>query len=192
MMAPLQLVDTYARIARQVMRKYMAPNSCIGAAWLTIECLKRLGIPAVPVPVKAVVRVRSINKAFVYGASEEEMATAGRVVRSREQGWRGHLVVVTQSPKFFLDPTIEAALDALGLPQDPDGPIFTVPLPDEAEPVELHLECHGVLDDGTKVEFEYFSTDDHSYQQTEAWNDESLPLIAAEILTRIKKEPICA
>lgn len=180
------VVDSFSRCAKPVMRKYMAPNSCIGAARVTVACLGRFGIACRVIPVKTLVKVPSANLCFAYGATAEEIATASVSKRVFGDGWQEHLVVVTVGERLFIDPTIDAALYQLGFPQSAGDPIFFLPCGGFGS-LANHLTCKGTLEDGTGVEFVYVQTDDHTYLATEAWNDDTLTLIAGEIALRMQR-----
>lgn len=177
------LIERFAVIARPMMIEFMGPNSCIAASRVTVECLRLIGIPAIPVPTKFVVQVPSIERAYAAGLTSEEMATAKTSQRIWGTGWEGHLVVFADD-RYLLDPSFDAAETALALPVDHKVQIFDLGQKPDLE--YMHLEMVAISEEVGQIKIQYVSTRDESYQDTEAWNDEGLPLLATDILLKMR------
>jgi hypothetical protein len=168
------------------MLKYMRHRSCIAAARVTIDCLKALGIDAVPVPVKFVVEVKGLTNCYVSGVTAAERATARGSVQIGEDGWNGHLTVIADR-RFFLDPSFDQAMIGLDIPYT-GTTIPVLSIPKHIRPERMKLEFKGDLSDGNEVRVRYIALDNQEYKVSGAWNDEALPFIVEEILAHMRRE----
>lgn len=171
-----EIIELYAGVARPIMLKYMPPNSCVSATRITIETLKLFSVDAVPAPTKFCVANLDSGKAYTSGLSEEEIEQAANVTASPWRGeWRGHLVAVADR-RWLIDPTFDQALLALGLPAN-GCTTNVVRVPKNIDPNRIHAVLKGAANNGTPIEVEYISTGNHSYQDSEAWNDAGVPVL---------------
>lgn len=159
--------------AREIMLTFTGHNSCIASTRITIETLRRFGINCTPMPVKFALEVEAHNVAYSSGLTQEELATANKSVETPwETGWRGHLVASYKDA--LIDPSLDQADIALKgiLGLRPEVYLFLFS-PDHAG---LELEFSTPKQKHCKLT--YIQTGDNSYQESEAWNDEALPLLS--------------
>jgi hypothetical protein len=178
----------FGKIARPIMRQWMTADSCIGAARTVVESLKLLQIPIKVLPVSYVFEVPARKYARVCGFAGEEreemraQAAAWRDLPNVGTGWNGHLLVLA-ADRWLIDPAIDQMDNPdFGVHVPPQ--IFMVDLagrawtPDEQFEMDLGL----TLDNGDTARLRYWSLEDREYLQTDAWNDEGLPLLARCIM----------
>lgn len=98
------IIDTYGEIARPIILRSFAKDSCIASTAITLDVLRRYRIPARALPVEAV----AYNAQFVKRVEEE-----GRWPKDREESavWykesRAHAVFVTSKVHDLATPTSE-------------------------------------------------------------------------------------
>jgi hypothetical protein len=181
------VIAAFGRIARPIMRKFMPAPSCIGAARTTIETMRIFGLQAVEFPVCYAFQVPARKYAQFSGFTAAERA----VMKARSanwvdlappgSGWNGHLVVLVED-RWLIDPSIDQV----------DAPRFGVSVAAEAFVVDtvgkewnpsesFEIQLGLILDSGDKAMLMYRSIDDRGYLETEAWQDEGLPLLAYAI-----------
>lgn len=177
----LKLLRLYCRIARPIMLRYLSLNSCIAASRVTDYVLRAFGFETLVRPVKFVVTVPSLERAFSAGLSAEELATANRSIAHPEwKGWNGHLITLVEN-HFIVDASFDQAGDVLKLRLDHE--VFMFPMTDPPE--HFHAQFGARLEDGTEFTVDYVTTTDESYRDTPAWNDKNLPEIATLIVTEM-------
>jgi hypothetical protein len=180
----VDVIDRFASIARPVMRQFMSATSCIGAARITIEVMRTYRLRAVEIPVCFVFQVPARAYARISGFPAEEREEMKAKLASWEHvaaeggGWDGHLVVLVEN-RWLIDAAIDQA----------DAPRFGVSVPAEVFVVDtdgqdwnpnenFEIQLGLILDNGDNATLYYRSISDRSYLETEAWNDDGLPLLA--------------
>ena len=193
-MAPAAAIEAFAKIARPIMLKYMRTNSCIAAARTTIEVMKIYGLRAVEIPVCFAFQVPARDYARLAGFAAEER----KDMRARSKtwqdltspdgaGWNGHLVVLVED-RWLIDAAIDQA----------DAPQFGVSVPAEVFVVDMRGQAWNpnerfeinlglILDNGDHADLIYRRIKDRSYLETEAWQDEGLPLLAQAIAVDMER-----
>lgn len=182
--AKREIIQAFAKRARPIMLPFMAYNSCIGAARVAADFLRRYDMDVRVEPVKFAVEIKARKLAYCAGATDAELATAKAARQVWPRGWNGHLILVADN-RFILDPAFDQAMVALDVL--PPEEMLLVETDDElvCSGVPVALEFGLVMDDGTDVTARYIPLDDHSYTETEAWNDEGLPFLVSEIASRL-------
>jgi hypothetical protein len=174
----------YCAVARQIMSPYLAPNSCIAASRITIDCLHLLGIPAEPLPTKFVVYVKEIETAYTCGVKAEEIRPTQQSRKQWQSGWNGHLIV--RSDKWLIDPSFDQVDIALGRRlKVSEIPVF--PLPVTTEGFNFHASYTGKFGSDLIAEIDYVSIQDDSWRTSEAWNDEGLDILTALITSTMRR-----
>jgi hypothetical protein len=187
-----RIVNTFAKIARPIMREFMPANSCIGAARTTIATMHVFNLRAVEIPVAFALQIPARKYVRITGFSPEERAELrARAADYKDEGvdnpgWNGHLLVLVEN-RWLLDPAIDQA----------DAPDFGVSIPqevfvidtagkewDRAEDFEAH--CAVKLANGDDGTLMYRKIADVGYRETEAWTDEGLPFLADLIALRVR------
>jgi hypothetical protein len=180
-----EVIATFAKVGRVLMREYMEPASCIGAVRTTIETLKIFDLKAYEIPVAYYFEVPAKKYARISGWTEKEreeiQAEAATYQDETAEGWNGHLLVVVEDT-WVLDPSV----DQMSAPQfgvivpaetfymDTKGKEF-----DPSSNFEIKLGL--VLDSGDLATLTYHRIRDPSYLETDAWNDEGLPFLGRSI-----------
>jgi hypothetical protein len=185
-------ISQFQKTARPIMRQWMTADSCIGAVRTVVEVMKLFEIPTKVLPVSYIFEVPARKYARVCGFdAEEREAMRAKVADWRDlpnvgTGWNGHLLVLA-ADRWLIDPAIDQFDNPeFGVTVPPQ--IFVVDLdgqdwtPDEQFEMRLGL----ILDNGDAARLRYWSLKDQAYLQTEAWNDEGLPLLAAVIAEEVK------
>jgi hypothetical protein len=187
------VVAVFGKTARPIMRRWMNAASCIGATRTTIEVMRLYGLRAVEHPVCYAFQVPARKYARVGGFSTEEQAemrakaTGWKDVLPDGPGWNGHLVALVED-RWLIDPALDQT----------DAPEFGVSVPTEAFVVDtagydwdphknFEIRLGLVLDNGDHAELMYRSIGDRSYRESEAWNDEGLPLLAVAIAAEMER-----
>ena len=182
---PKAVIEEFCRMARPLMRRFMPADSCIGSGRTTIEVMRLFGIEAVPLAVSFVFQVPAREYARLSGIpkdEQEEMKAKSKTwIDLSDDGWQGHLLVLA-ADRWVLDPAFDQA----------DAPQFGVHVPSEIfffdalgqewnprEKFEMQLDL--VMDNGDNATLYYRRLADESYRDTDAWNDEGLPLLAQAI-----------
>lgn len=184
-----EVIGAYCALARPMLLEWMPHNSCIGSARVTLEYLKRYGIPARVQAVKFAVFDDARNLAYCSGLTTEEMATAKDVKPMWHGGWNGHLIVIADG-RYIIDPSFDQALMAMELP--PEGGMLLVESGDSAMQSGgmLEIELKAITDSGAELRIQYVPLADEGYRTSEAWTDEGLPFLASEIATRIADDSL--
>ncbi len=188
------IIQVFAAVARPIMLRWMIPNSCIGATALTRQTLAYWKVNVDPIPTKLAVQVPSLNYAFVAGYKGEEkdaMKAKSSVWIDRGVGdgcvtpWIGHLVGLAAG-RYLIDATLDQSNSPEhGFAVDPY--ISVVDLGTEAGmmfagTIGSSINAEGDLDNRAAMKIYYERTDDESWKTSDAWNDESLPILAVKIV----------
>jgi hypothetical protein len=182
-----EIIRAYCRVARPMLLEWMPRNSCIGSARVTLEYLKRCGIPARVQAVKFAVFDDARELAYCSGLTMQEMATArDRKPMWHGRGWNGHLIVIAAG-RYIIDPSFDQALIAMGLP--PESGMLLVESDDSAMQAGglLKIDLNVVMDCRAELRVQYIPLADDGYLTTEAWTDEGLPFLATDIAARIEE-----
>lgn len=185
-----RIISTYASIARPIMLNWMVPSSCIAATRLTIEVLQYFGLTVIPYATRFVVQAEAIQFAYISGIRGEEQEQMRAKSRNWtdipvQVGWEGHVVCIAEG-----DCLIDSSFDQISTPDK--GLVIppTILALDLGRAIELkshEVELGLVNDEGLKLKVIYQPLDDDSYQDSEAWNDAGLPLLALEIIKKMRK-----
>jgi hypothetical protein len=183
---PSLIIQRFAQTARPLMRRFMPAASCIASVKTTIEVMRHFQLRVIECPVSFAFTVPGKSFARVAGFSRaerkrmEEKALTWRDERPAEGGWNGHLIALVEN-RWILDPSIDQA----------HAPEFGVEIPPEIlvidvnghqwKPRGFEMRLGLRLDNGEEASVRYRSIKNRSYLDTEAWNDEGLPLLAAQI-----------
>lgn len=187
------VIAAFGRIARPIMRKFMPRDSCIASVRTTIEVMRIFRLQAMEIPVSFVFEVPAKKYARVSGFTTAERNQMRRKSQTWRDdippggGWNGHLIAVVEG-RWIIDPSIDQAhapefgveilpeilvVDISGQPWDP------------SDQFDVHIGL--TLDNGEAAKLKYRSTKNQSYLDTEAWNDEGLPLLAYAIASDMGK-----
>jgi hypothetical protein len=149
--------------------------------------MERLGFKAVPLATKFIVEAPALQLAYTSGLSDEELRQAEAVSSAFGAGWRGHLVAQVDDA-WLLDSTFDQADDALaGRPFRLSPECVLFPLDGARPGYDFLADYRGVSDGGVELRVRFATLNDASWQTTDAWNDEALPLIGEFILARLKR-----
>jgi len=179
-------IEAVVEMARRTLRDRIAVNSCIAYCRVILELLRFTGIEAKPYACKLIVTDHTLNKAYAVGCTDEEMSTAQEIipVKGTGAGWRGHLILIAEGD-ILIDPTFEAASRALyGEDEDDPAGYMVIALPETPGQFFDATIC-GKLDNGAEIEIRYIGTGDETWLESEAWNDEALPVFANALNTAV-------
>jgi hypothetical protein len=191
-----EIVRGFAHVARPIMREFMEAASCIASARTTIEVMRRYELRTSEIPVSLCFQVNAKKYARIAGFSKAERARMQRTARNWRDdipdggGWNGHLLVLVEN-RWLLDPSIDQAESAE----------FQVPVPPKVLVIDLKgqegfrpsgnfvMRLGFRLDNGDEGKLDYRRIRDRSYLDTEAWNDDGLPLLAGVIANQMGVRP---
>jgi hypothetical protein len=86
------------------------------------------------------------------------------------------------SQSYILDPSFDQAEAGLVEPHKLEKACMLFP---DFPPMGYRAQYTCFLDDGLELDIHYVPTDNDTWKETEAWNDEGLPYLVHEILSRI-------
>jgi hypothetical protein len=183
---PVIIMAAYAAAARPVLRRFLPVNSCVAATRVTIECLRHFGIEAIPRAAKWVVEFPDSKLAYTTGLTPEERSSARETIpyawADTEAPWNGHLIAMTG--EFLIDPSFEQAIVALN--RKPEDRVAIFPVTGDPRDSCKLIEFGAVTDAGERVTITYITTEDDTWNGSEAWTDPDLRLVEAMIIESMK------
>lgn len=190
-----RIIQAYAQVARPILLRYLPRRSCIASAHIGLQALAELCVDVQPVPVYFCLRIPTLNVAYIAGISEEDKQRAiaecaGWTDLGTGHDWNGHLLLKYRN-EFLIDPSFDQAFAALaeaGTPVSTKPLTLVLPLDGQSFPAGAQARFKGLLDPPEELAFEvqYIASDDNSYRDSQAWNDEAIPFIASHIVSAIR------
>jgi hypothetical protein len=186
-----QIVHRYSQIARPIMRQFMDRSSCIASVRTTVEVMRIFRLQAREYSVSFVFEVPEKKYARIAGFSHAERKRMAKESQTWKDdipengGWNGHLIALVEN-RWLIDPSIDQA----------HAPEFGV----EIAPEMLVIDTEGhhwnarcqfdvhlglTLDNGVIAKVKYRSVKNRGYLNSDAWNDEGLPLLADAIAEKM-------
>ncbi len=155
-----------------------------------LECLKLVGVEARVQPVQLAVTWPASRVMYTCGLADKELREVGGTSYkpyTGNGGWNGHVVVVTKDQ--LIDPAFDQVFPPLGLPHYPqmlviDSSVFWGM--QTGGKVGAGLIVDKGENDKARLEVQYVLTEDKRYEESEAWQDEGLPFLAAAIMSDLK------
>lgn len=179
-------VQRFASVADGELQRWFPDSyrNCIAAVRLATQVFEQLGFVARPASVVYQCYSQKRKSMYVSGATPEVMAAAKRkgcdTRHVGSDGWQGHLVCIIEN-RWWVDPTWQAALVELGIPERPGTLVFRMPEGTVAEEVKIEFEA--ALDIGENIRLTYTPAPSTEYESAPAWELDHLE-IAIEITRR--------
>lgn len=190
-----RIIQAYASVARPILLRYLTRRSCIASAHVAHLSLKAFGVSVRTVPVHLQFSIPALEVAYIAGitASEKERSKAvSRDWVELDEGtaWNGHVVLNFRN-RSLIDPSFDQAFAAIAA--------GGVPIPANPLTLVLPLEGHS-LTPGVRARYSlrmdppedhmcevlYIVTDDNSYRDTPAWQDEAIPFIVDHVVSAVR------
>lgn len=176
----------FCGVSRPIMRKWMPPNSCIGATRLASICLSGLGFKIRPVAVKFAVQIPALNVAYTSGFSKEELPADAVHRGSLGDNWNGHLVALVND-EWLLDCSFDQADAALGGKLKLDPICYVFPMTGHTPGSGFEIDMKADINDRV-VRIWYCTTGDVSWRSSPAWNDFGLFFLAGQVRAKMNHE----